>query len=163
MNIKILKATLTHVEDFTFVFCESWKVAYKNILSEEEIEKNTNKEKRKQMFTSLFISENGYFFIAYDESFPCGIVYARIDIKNNIEIVALYTIPDYWGKGVGKKLMDIVLETAKKYNLRKMELWTLDKNFRARKFYEKYGFKCLNEYKDSGFVNLKEVSYNMEI
>ena len=45
MNIKILKATLTHVEDFTFVFCESWKVAYKNILSEEEIEKILTKKK----------------------------------------------------------------------------------------------------------------------
>lgn len=44
-----------------------------------------------------------------------------------------------------------------------MELWTLDNNFRAKKFYEKYGFKCLNKYKDSGFVNLKEVSYSMEI
>lgn len=52
MNIKILKATLTHVEDFTFVFCESWKAAYKNILSEEEIEKNTNKE---NVYKSVYI------------------------------------------------------------------------------------------------------------
>lgn len=163
MSINIFKTTLAYVEDFTFVFCESWKEAYKNILSQEEIEKNTNRIKRKQMFTSLLMSENGYFFIAYDGSVPCGIVYARVDTKKNMEIVALYTLSDYWGKGIGKKLMDTVLETAKEYNLKKMVLWTFEKNFRARKFYEKYGFKCLNECKDSGFVNLKEVSYIMEI
>lgn len=163
MNIKILEATPIYAEDFTYVFCKSWKEAYKNIIPQEDIQKNTNPEKRKQMFTRLMLSEDGYFFIAYDDTSPCGIVYARKNIENNIEIIALYTTSNYWGKGVGKKLMDTLIETVKNGNIAKIKLWTLENNLRARKFYEKYGFKSVNEVKDSGIADLKEISYIMEI
>ena len=54
------------------------------------------------------------------------------------EIFALYVLADYYGKGVGRKLMDVGLEHIKRFP--QVRLWVLKENRRAIRFYEKCGF-----------------------
>ncbi len=54
------------------------------------------------------------------------------------EIVVL---PEYQGKGIGKRLMETVINYFKEKGLNTAELWVGDENFRAREFYKKLGFK----------------------
>ena len=55
------------------------------------------------------------------------------------EIFALYVLADYYGKGVGRKLMDVGLEQIKHFS--QVRLWVLKENRRAIRFYEKCGFQ----------------------
>jgi len=48
--------------------------------------------------------------------------------------------PAYWGKGIGGKLLKTIEEKANKAGFRVVELGTPF----ARKFYEKYGYKCIS-------------------
>lgn len=54
------------------------------------------------------------------------------------EIFALYVLSDWYGKGVGRALMDAALEKLSTYP--SVCLWVLKENRRAIRFYEKCGF-----------------------
>jgi RimJ/RimL family protein N-acetyltransferase len=47
---------------------------------------------------------------------------------------------DYWGKGIGKKVLDIIEKKAKKLNLESIWLQVLENNERAISLYQKKGF-----------------------
>lgn len=51
-----------------------------------------------------------------------------------------YLLPEYFGKGYGKALMDFVLNDMKQNSFSNVYLWALRENTRARRFYEKNGF-----------------------
>lgn len=54
------------------------------------------------------------------------------------EIFALYVLPEYFGTGLGRRLMDAGLSQLADYP--KICLWVLADNGRAIRFYEKCGF-----------------------
>jgi GNAT superfamily N-acetyltransferase len=54
------------------------------------------------------------------------------------ELYALYVHPDWWSTGTGAALMSAVLGHTKGYP--DTVLWVLERNARARAFYERFGF-----------------------
>lgn len=77
------------------------------------------------------------------------------------EIVSIYFLPDYMGKGYGKLLLDKCIEELKKLGFRNVLLWVLEDNHRARKFYEKNGFVCAEVFMEDniGGQDIREVLY----
>lgn len=57
------------------------------------------------------------------------------------EIISLYLLPDYFGKGCGRAIMDYDIRKLGESGFEKIYLWTLEENGRARVFYERYGFR----------------------
>lgn len=165
-NIAIRKATAADAHDFAYVLCESWKAAYKNIITPEIMANNTDVEKRAAFFEKVIPSGKGQFFIAYDGDNPCGLCSScasrNEEMNGWAEIVAIYALPEYWGCGLGKRLMDTAVTELKNFGYSKIMLWAFEANTRVRRFYEKYGFAFDGTYKDSGFANAKEVRYRLE-
>ncbi len=56
------------------------------------------------------------------------------------ELYAIYLHPDWWSAGVGRALTETVLTTLREAGYRRVVLWTLTGNVRARRFYERAGF-----------------------
>ena len=54
------------------------------------------------------------------------------------EIIALYVLKDYYGKGVSKQLMDAAFVALDQFS--EIYLWVLKDNKRAIAFYQKMGF-----------------------
>ena len=77
------------------------------------------------------------------------------------EIISIYLLPDYMGRGFGKALFDSVIVELKKMGYRNIFLWVLEENLRARKFYEKEGFIMTDAYLDDniGGKNVCEIRY----
>jgi GNAT superfamily N-acetyltransferase len=50
------------------------------------------------------------------------------------ELHALYLLPDYWNRGIGRHLLEAAVGVS--------ELWVLRDNFRARRFYEVHGWRA---------------------
>lgn len=77
------------------------------------------------------------------------------------EIISLYFLPDYIGKGYGRLLMQAVVSELKKMGFDKVFLWVLEENRNARQFYGECGFvqteRCLIS--DIGGKKLREVQY----
>jgi ribosomal protein S18 acetylase RimI-like enzyme len=55
-------------------------------------------------------------------------------------LYALYLLPAWWSAGVGRALMVSVLDALRGDRYRRVVLWVLADNARARRFYERAGF-----------------------
>ena len=57
------------------------------------------------------------------------------------ELYALYVHPAWWSTGTGRALMDYVLARVSRAGFPNVMLWVLERNVRARRFYERAGFR----------------------
>jgi diamine N-acetyltransferase len=53
----------------------------------------------------------------------------------------LYVVPGHWGRGVGAELHDHVLDRLRERGSPQCHLWVLEENHRARRFYERRGWR----------------------
>ena len=86
-------------------------------------------------------ASNGYTFVAKDGERVVGFVFwgeREEDGQSVGEIFALYVLREYYGTGLGRRLMDAALEQLKDRPV--VCLWAVKGNARAIRFYEKCGF-----------------------
>ncbi|WP_328474977.1 GNAT family N-acetyltransferase [Actinoplanes sp. NBC_00393] len=57
------------------------------------------------------------------------------------EVRAVYVLPQHWGRGAGRLLMDAGLRRLADAGYRQVILWVLEANHRARRFYEAAGWR----------------------
>ncbi len=82
-------------------------------------------------------------------------------LKDYGEVVSIYFLPEYMGKGYGKKLFRAVLDELILEGYKAIYLWVLEGNNRAIKFYEQFGFKANGAYLEDniGGKALRELQY----
>jgi ribosomal protein S18 acetylase RimI-like enzyme len=56
------------------------------------------------------------------------------------ELYALFVHPDHWGTGTGRALADAACADLRECGCDTVQLWVLEANNRARRFYARYGF-----------------------
>jgi GNAT superfamily N-acetyltransferase len=56
------------------------------------------------------------------------------------ELYMLYVAPAHWSTGAGRALTDAALDGLREAGYRRVVLWTMTENARARRFYDKAGF-----------------------
>lgn len=81
------------------------------------------------------------------------------------EVVSLYLLPEYMGRGYGKALLAAAVETLAGQGFRDALLWGLEENRRARRFYEKAGFVFSGGFMEDeiGGRPIREVLYHRRI
>jgi predicted acetyltransferase len=163
-EVHIRKAEIEDAATVATVLCESWKLAYKDIITPEEMARNTDVDNRTKRFHSIIESGGmGPIFIASYRGRPCGIVSfgksRDADLPNAAEVISIYTLDTVWSKGVGHAMMEFTLAELRRQGYHEVLLWVFEANDRARKFYERHGFSADGAVKDSGFGNAQEVRY----
>jgi GNAT superfamily N-acetyltransferase len=85
------------------------------------------------------------------------------EYPNHGEIVSLYFLPEYIGKGYGTPLFLRCIEELHNLGYSRILLWVLEENARARRFYERNGFVCAEKYLEDviGGKSIREVLYVM--
>jgi RimJ/RimL family protein N-acetyltransferase len=73
-------------------------------------------------------------FLAEEDGVPLGV--AGID---GCWLHGLYVIPEAWGSGVAGALVDAALDAVP--DCAEVKLWVLEENHRARRFYERLGWR----------------------
>ena len=128
--------TAEEIEGKSRVHWQAWREAYDEILPAEFQEQMTLDKCR---FYSQKYLENT--LIALDDAKVVGFV-SYGDFRDSAtiagEIIALYVLKDYYGKGVGYQLMQAAFTALDSYP--EILLWVLEDNKRAIAFYEKMGF-----------------------
>lgn len=142
------------------VYEQSWKFAYDGIIPKEYLDSIPKGRWAASIdnpnLKSLICVENGK--IVGTSSF-CESRFEQF--RDFGEIVSIYFLPDYMGKGYGKILMESVIAKLRAQGYEDIILWVLEENIRARRFYERFGFTLADEYLDDniGGKNLREVAY----
>ncbi|WP_281420958.1 GNAT family N-acetyltransferase [Actinoplanes auranticolor] len=77
------------------------------------------------------------------------------------QVRAIYILPEHWGRGAGRLLMNAGLDRLEAGGYREVVLWVLEANDRARRFYEAGGWQIdgASRTNDSRGAPLVEVRY----
>ena len=128
--------TPEEIEGKSLVHWQTWREAYDDLLPAEFQETMTLEKCR---FFSQKYPENT--LIAMDGKKVVGFIsYGnfRDEAIQVGEIIALYVLKDYYGKGVSEQLMHAAFDVLN--NFSEIYLWVLKDNKRAIAFYQKMGF-----------------------
>ena len=128
--------TPEEIESKSLVHWQTWREAYDDLLPPEFQETMTLEKCR---FFSQKYPENT--FIAMDGKKVVGFIsYGnfRDETIQAGEIIALYVLKDYYGKGVSKQLMHAAFAALDHFS--EIFLWVLKDNKRAIAFYQKMVF-----------------------
>jgi ribosomal protein S18 acetylase RimI-like enzyme len=61
------------------------------------------------------------------------------------ELYGIYLLSEYWGMGHGKQLLEATETRIRQGSTQSLVLWVFEKNTRARKFYEAFGYRSESE------------------
>ena len=84
-------------------------------------------------------------FIGYAMSAPMGLPFDDAK-ENSYELIRLYVSSEAKGKGLAKKLYEMVLKKAHELNSSELYLGVYCDNLRAQSFYKKLGFEIVGRY-----------------
>jgi len=76
--------------------------------------------------------------------------------EDGAEIIAIHSLPESWGTGLGHAMLT---EALNQIGNHPVFLWAFRENTRARRFYEKHGFRWDGSERVSGFDGAPEVRY----
>ncbi len=143
-NIKIKNAGENDAYTLAYIHVNSWKAAYKYILRDEILD-NLNIEKRKLYFDKVLKDKSETNVLAYKDNVAAGFMTfgkCRDNDKDSSygEIWGSYLLPEFWRQGIGSELINWGVNTLYEQGHKKVCLWVLEENLRARNFYEKQGF-----------------------
>ena len=119
----------------------------------EDMEKYLSEHYLPEIQTSEIQDPNTVFLIVEENGVPVGYTKLKGQSKGNgvtgtkpMELQRIYTIREYIGKGVGAELMKAGIREARERGFNCLWLGVWEKNERAIKFYEKWGFKKVGSY-----------------
>ena len=140
MDIQISQlnsADISSAEDLAKILIAAWRSGFRDILSEETIEKYTQLEPCSEMFRQILASGEGRMYLAKLDGRSVGLLY-WLPEGEAARIEALLTVPEVWGKGIAGALIAQTMADTSSYKT--VTVWPFRKNHRARRFYEKHGF-----------------------
>lgn len=159
MKIRKVNQTDSRYE-ISNIYEQSWKYAYKGIIPQEYLDSipsgqwcgaidNPDRHTLIMLDGDKIIGTSSYCKSRFD------------DYKDWGEIISIYFLPEYMGNGYSKQLLEKAVEELKAMGFETIFLWVLEDNYRARNFYERFGFKYSGKYLENniGGKQLRELQY----
>ena len=121
-----------------------WPFAYKDIVSQDQVRYMLNLIYSPESLREQFNQKHQFLIVELDEE-PVGFAsYSRIDNAGLYKLQKLYVLPSMQGKGLGKAMIDFIVDQLKPQGIRALQL-NVNRNNKARLFYEKEGFNIIKE------------------
>lgn len=169
MNITIKKADENDIQILAEIHSVSLITAFRGLFSEEIVSEFFTMERRQRGFAQEIKLGNPINYLVYGDDEPMGVLtygqsrYMEVD-KETIELWRVYFLPGFWGKGAAKPAVDLILSEIQADGFKRVILWVMEENLRARRFYEKYGFTKTNEILDVELGRpIRDIMYELEL
>ena len=146
-------ATMTEVRpavpedayDVARVQVRSWQAAYRGLIAQEYLDSLTPEIWASRYTFGRMGLQLPSTPVAVDDAAICGLATTGLcrdkDLSNFGELMAIYVDPAYLRAGVGRLLMTAARERLRRVGVMEALLWVLDGNVRARRFYERDGWR----------------------
>lgn len=163
-KINIRKVKKEDLRVVAEIAVNGWKTAYRGIIEDEfldnlSIEENYQKRLKDYTENGFVVAELNSEIVGFCR-YRTGNYYASEYANVDCEILALYVKPEYKGNGIGKKIVNYVINEFKENGYSQMILWCLKDNYPSRAFYEKMGgIYCGDNIIEKGNKKYKEVGY----
>lgn len=144
--MEIRKATTEDIPAIIKIARITWPVAYKNILSEEQLKYMLDKFYDPEELKSQ-IETGQYFILALDENNVIA-GFASFgkseDTPGTFHLHKLYVLPEFQKLHAGRMLLDYAIEETSRLGVQEINL-NVNRFNTARYFYEKLGFKIVRK------------------
>lgn len=131
-------------EEISNIYEQSWRHAYKGIIPQDYLDgipkgrwcrafDNPKWHTLVMIADGKIIGSSSYCASRFEKFSGMG------------EIISIYFLPEYCGKGYGKHLLSRAVDELKAMGFTDIFLWVLEENRNARRFYEKCGFSFSGE------------------
>ena len=138
----------------------SFRSGFAHIVTVETMDRCTVPENIEAMLRGVLQSGQVHALIGLADGVPCGELFWAVgEEPGTAEIIALHSLPQSWGSGLGKALLDTALAAMRAEGCRQVSLWAFEENRRGRRFYEKHGLTCSGERRISEFDGAPELRY----
>lgn len=153
-GMEVIRANTDDADIVGYIHSAAWKQVYVGMFPEDFLNEDTP-EKRKQEFIASCGCEDVFYYIMYEDDKAVGIVKV-LDATDAYEIASLYILEQYRNKGYGKQ---VIAYLRKEFDKKRIQLWVLEDNTKARQFYENNGFKNTGNarmiYRGDSYVQLQ--------
>lgn len=124
---------------------QSWKSAYKNILSPEQMEYMLTNMYSVKVLSDQITSTKYFYYLIINEGKPAGFIGFEIDYEpETTKLHRLYFLPETIGKGLGAKALAFLHgKVWIKGNTR--IILNVNKSNKAKNFYYSQGYKLYDE------------------
>ena len=148
-NVELRRAKSGDEKILAYIQTESWKSAFSEILSLEELERSTNVEKAEEMYKRVLNRYDVNITIEFVDKKPhCIAAWSKSRSElapDAAELICIHSLSDKWHKGYGSIMMNHIIDEIKQAGYAEVILWVFEKNLRAIRFYEKHGFTLTNQ------------------
>ncbi len=142
-------ARLGDVRRIAEVHVRSWQAAYRGLIPDDFLDAlsvDARVEWRAARLAGLpdrwamLVVEEAGTVVGFADTAPCRD--EDRDPRTTGELLAMYLHPDYWQRGLGRLLMEGVVDRLRADGFETATLWVLRENSRARRFYEAAGWRA---------------------
>ncbi|MGZ5255442.1 MAG: GNAT family N-acetyltransferase, partial [Flavitalea sp.] len=141
----IREGDLEDINTIGFIAQQVWPVAYREILTPEQLRYMLKLFYSPEALKKQMITDHHHFLIAELEEEPVGFAsFSQLDESGIYKLHKLYVNTTLQSKGVGKALLESVLEEVKQREGTELHL-NVNRNNKALGFYKKSGFTVLRE------------------
>jgi len=144
--ILISEATVDDIATIQVIAKKTWPVAYREILSKEQLNYMLDKMYSNETLKEDFINEGHHFILAKEKDSCLGFASFEHNYLNKevTRIHKLYILPQVQGNGIGKLLVDAVIQFAQEKHSTLLSL-NVNRFNEAVAFYKKNGFDIIGE------------------
>ncbi|AWE07162.1 GNAT family N-acetyltransferase [Lysinibacillus sp. 2017] len=140
--MEIRSATLQDAAGIAKVHVDSWRTTYRGIIPQNFLD-NLSYEQRTKLWQKNIADSNGAIFVAVNNAneiigFVVGEKRETNLELNASDLSAIYLLEQWQGNGVGRLLLNAVMQSFKEKGFQKIYVEVLAEN-KTRHFYEYYG------------------------
>ena len=121
-----------------YVHCTSWQEAYRGIVCDRYLDTMTveaTTARARQFPENTLIAKDKEKVVGFAVYGPSR----DEDLMDAGEVIAIYVLSEYYDRKIGLRLLNEAISRLKEYNT--IFVWVLEKNERAIRFYQRYGFE----------------------
>ncbi len=121
-----------------------WPVAYKDIITSAQLEYMLQLIYSPEALKQQMDNEHQFLIAELEEEPVAFASYSSVNADGLFKIHKLYVLPELHGKGIGAALLDFIAEEIVALGGMVLRL-NMNRNNKAKTFYEKNGFKIVGE------------------
>lgn len=167
-NVVFEVATEKDCESLANLKREVWETTYRGIYPPEKFDEY-DVFKQTEKFKKYVTDQNGVFFVARDEKSGKLVGYcfagfsSRAFVSGVPEIILLYVLKTFQGKGIGKTFFEMSRKFFKEKGFEKFVISCNKYNLPAQKFYEKMGGQIFHVDKDDEDKSVPQVKFVYQV
>ncbi len=151
-GIRLASPDLAEAQCLSDLASQTFVQSYESALPCDQLKAYVMQAFAPKRLVQEFQNPENLYVLAWDGARACAYanlapsdVPASLSLTRAIELKRLYVLPDYWGQGLGTRLMEALLAWAsgKDYPFLWLRVW--EKNEPAIRFYERWEFRRIGQ------------------